>query len=129
MATTHSDAVAFLLEDHAKVRALLGELSQTTGQAIKSRQDTVCRVCTAVRAHSKVESELIYPAYLRASRTRDDAIQFFHAKEAHALIDVALLDLEMVSPAAGMFVAKAQLLQAEIERHCAEEEAEMFPRA
>ena len=124
------DAISLLKEDHKTLRALLGELADTTNRAEKTRPELLARIAREIKVHSKIEEEIFYPAFKKAGEKSDDAKMFFEAmEEHHAAGDLVLPDLLDTDVQSDQFGGRAKVLKELIEHHAGEEEKEMFPRA
>lgn len=124
------DAIQLLKKDHVTLRALLTELEATTVRAKKKRVELLSKIDRELKAHSKIEEEIFYPAFKAAGKKGDDAKMFFEATEEHrAAGDLVLPDLLATDPSSENFSGRAKVLKELIEHHAKEEEKEMFPRA
>ena len=124
------DAISLLKEDHKTLRALLGELADTTNRAEKTRPELLARIAKEIKVHAKIEEEIFYPAFKQAGEKSDDAKMFFEAmEEHHAAGDLVLPDLLNTDVKSDQFGGRAKVLKELIEHHAKEEEDEMFPRA
>jgi len=124
------DAIALLTEDHRKVKKLLGELADTTSRAEKTRTDLLQQIARELKAHTKIEEEIFYPAFKQAGEKSDDDKMYFEALEEHrAAGDLVLPDLENTNVTSDQFGGRAKVLKELVEHHADEEEKEMFPRA
>ncbi|HYV88230.1 MAG TPA: hemerythrin domain-containing protein, partial [Candidatus Polarisedimenticolia bacterium] len=61
------DAITLLREHHTLLRQLSKELSETTEKAVETRKKLLKRLEAELRAHTTIEEELFYPAFLEAS--------------------------------------------------------------
>ena len=124
------DAIQLLKKDHVTVRALLTELEATSPRAAKKRVELLAKIEREIKAHSKIEEEIFYPAFKAAGKKGDDAKMFFEATEEHrAAGDLVLPDLLATDPASEKFSGRAKVLKELIFHHAKEEEKDMFPRA
>jgi iron-sulfur cluster repair protein YtfE (RIC family) len=122
-------AVDLLQADHDRVRGLLDRLAQTTERAVKSRRKLLHDLEREMEAHSRLEKEIVYPAFREAARDRDDEQAIFEFLEEHHLVDdVELPDLLHIDPGTIEFTARTVVLENLLLHHMAEEEARMFPR-
>ena len=123
------NAIDMLKEDHDHVRRLLGQLTGTTSRAAKTRGDLLKKIGTEIRMHTKLEEEIIYPAFREANGAKHQKM-FFEAKEEHRVVDALVLpDLQKTDPQSDSFSGRAKVLKELIEHHAEEEEQEMFPEA
>ena len=124
------NAIQLLKDDHKKVRALLSELESTTSRGVKTRTQLLAKIGAELRAHTKIEEEIFYPAFKAAGEKSDDESMYFEAKEEHRAVELLVLpDLEKTDPGSECFGGRAKVLKELIEHHAGEEEKEMFPRA
>jgi len=124
------NAIQLLKDDHKKVRALLTELAATTSRGVKTRAQLLETIGRELRAHTKIEEEIFYPAFKAAAEKSNDETMYFEAKEEHrAAGELVLPDLEQTDPGSDCFGGRAKVLKELIEHHAGEEEKEMFPRA
>jgi len=124
------DAITLLVEDHRKVKKLLGELAETTNRAEKTRAELLAHIASELKAHTTIEEEIFYPAFKEAGEKSDDAKMYFEALEEHrAAGDLVLPDLLKTAVTSDQFGGRAKVLKELIEHHADEEEKEMFPRA
>ena len=122
------DAIQLLKDDHKKVKGLLSQLAETSERATKTRQDLLRTIQAELEAHTTIEEEIFYPAYLEA--TGDDEMH----DEAHVEHDGAkklIAEIEMGKPGENMWEAKVSVLSEMIKHHVHEEEMRdgMFARA
>lgn len=127
--STERDAIALLKDDHKKVRALLGEMEETTDKAAGKRAKLLASIEQELTVHTRIEEEIFYPAFRDAARKKDDAKLYFEAIEEHHVVDMVLPELKVTRVDSEQFAAKAKVLKELVEHHAEEEEAEMFPRA
>jgi hemerythrin-like domain-containing protein len=125
-ATKAKDVIALLKEDHANVRELLGKLVEGKSRAQKSRQQLFAEIEMELELHSRVEEEIVYPAFLEIVE-RSERHLFFEAKEEHALVRRVMDEMDAGSPEDEEFSARAKVLLDLVEHHAKEEEREMFP--
>ena len=124
------DAIQLLKKDHTTVRALLAELEATTARGVKTRTELLARIAVELKAHTRIEEEIFYPAFREAGQKNDDEKMFFEAKEEHrAAGDLVLPDLLATDPGTEEFGGRAKVLKELVDHHAKEEEDEMFPRA
>lgn len=121
------DAIALLKADHKKVRALLETLDKTDAAARRTK--LLAQIELEVKAHSRIEEEIFYPAFRRRAEESDQLQMFFEAKEEHGLVDTILAKAKASDPAGEEFGARAKVLKDLIVHHAKEEEKEMFKAA
>jgi len=127
--TTEKDAIALLRDDHQQVRALLGELEETTEKAVGKREKLLASIEQELTIHTRIEEEIFYPAFRDAARKKDDAKLYYEALEEHHVVDMVLPEIKAAGVESEQFAAKAKVLKDLVEHHAKEEETEMFPRA
>ena len=121
------DAIALLKTDHKKVRGLLETLDKTDAPARRTK--LLAQIEVEVKAHTKVEEEIFYPAFKRKAEESEELEMFFEAKEEHGLVDIILPKAKASDPAGEEFGARAKVLKDLIVHHAKEEEKEMFKAA
>jgi hemerythrin superfamily protein len=119
------DAIKLLKADHDKVRELLGQFENATGAR---REKLRGQIEKELKVHTQIEEEIFYPAYLDASKKKDDKKMYFEALEEHHVVDFVLPQLNDGATNEEL-QAKAKVLKELVEHHADEEEDEMFPRA
>jgi hemerythrin-like domain-containing protein len=127
--TGGKDAIALLKDDHQQVRALLGELEETTDRAVARREKLLASIEQELTMHTRIEEEIFYPAFRDAARKKDDGKLYFEALEEHHVVDLVLPEIKGTGVESEQFAAKAKVLKDLVEHHAEEEETEMFPRA
>jgi len=127
--TSGKDAIALLREDHQQVRALLGELEETTDRAVARREKLLASIEQELTMHTRIEDEIFYPAFRDAARKKDDGKLYFEALEEHHVVELILPEIKGTGVESEQFAAKAKVLKDLVEHHAEEEETEMFPRA
>lgn len=119
------DAIKLLKKDHDSVKRLLKKLPEApAGQ----REQLLAQIGEEIKAHSRIEEEIFYPAFVEAVQKKDRDL-YFEAREEHHVVDLVLLELQEPSLSDERFKAKATVLQELVEHHIKEEEKEMFPKA
>jgi hypothetical protein len=115
-----------LKADHREVEQLFGEFQRTRSE--ERRQEIATRICEALRAHTKIEEEIFYPAFLEAT----DETEIHHEAEvehegAERLID----EIESAGSEDDHFEARVTVLKEMIRHHVNEEEKRggMFSKA
>lgn len=124
-----ANAVTMLKADHAAVKRLLRELSETGDRAAKQRENLAARIERELKMHAQLEEEIFYPAFKAASKGTEAEDLFFEASEEHHLVDIVLPALMSANPKSHEFAAKAKVLRDLIEHHVKEEEGQMFAQA
>jgi hemerythrin-like domain-containing protein len=122
-------AITMLKADHATVKRLLRELSETTDRAVKQREALVERIERELKMHAQLEEEIFYPAFQAAAKGSEAEDLFYEAAEEHHVVDMILPALKAANPKSHGFKAKAKVLKDLVEHHIREEEGEMFQQA
>lgn len=123
------NAITMLKSDHATVKRLLRELSETTERATKQRETLVARIEREIKMHSQLEEEVFYPAFQAITKGTDSEDLFYEAAEEHHVVDMVLPALKAANTKSHEFSAKAKVLKDLIEHHIREEEGQMFQKA
>lgn len=123
------NAITMLKSDHATIKRLLRELSETTERATKARENLVEQLEREIKMHAQVEEEVFYPAFKAAARGDEAEDLFYEAAEEHHIVDMVLPALKAANPKSKEFTAKAKVLKELVEHHIKEEETEMFQEA
>jgi hemerythrin-like domain-containing protein len=115
-----------LKSDHATVKRLLRELSETGDRAVKQREMLVSKIERELKTHAQLEEEVFYPAFKAVSKGSDAEDLFYEAAEEHHVADMVLPALKAANPKSPEFKAKAKVLKDLLEHHIKEEETQMF---
>ena len=121
--------ITMLKADHANVKRLLRELTETTERAVKGREELVRQIERELKTHAQIEEELFYPTFKKVAEDTDAEDLFYEATEEHHVVDMVLPALKACNPKSPEFAAKAKVLKDLVEHHAREEETEMFPQA
>jgi hemerythrin superfamily protein len=123
------NAIDLLKADHEKVKALLTQLSESTERALKKRMELLGKLEMEISIHTRLEEEILYPAF-KAAGTKEQDIMYFEAKEEHRTVDSLVLpDLKITDPGSPEFAGRVKVVKELLEHHIEEEETEMFPQA
>ncbi|MBV7569409.1 hemerythrin domain-containing protein [Pseudomonas sp. PDM27] len=123
------NAIDLLKADHQTVKAILAQLSESTDKAIKKRTDLLDKLEMEISIHTKLEEEILYPAF-KAAGTKEQDVLYFEAKEEHRTVDSLVLpDLKQTDPGTPEFAGRVKVVKELLEHHIDEEETEMFPQA
>jgi hemerythrin superfamily protein len=123
------DAVNLLIEDHHLLRRLSKELSDSTEEEGARRKNLLRRLETELKAHTTIEEEIFYPAFLDASADIEDARMVAEGIEEHRACDKKVIpDMHKADSGSIAFSGEAKVLKDYIFHHLKEEEEEMFPR-
>ena len=121
--------IAMLKADHAVVRRLLRELSETGERAVKERERLVREIERELKTHAQIEEELFYPTFKKVAEDSEAEHLFYEATEEHHVVDMVLPALKAANPKSPEFEAKAKVLKDLVEHHAREEETQMFTQA
>ena len=123
------NAIELLKADHVKVKSILAQLSESTDRAIKKRTELLEKLEMEISIHTRLEEEILYPAFKEAGSKEQD-IMYFEAKEEHRTVDSLVLpDLKLTDPSTPEFAGRVKVVKELLEHHIEEEESEMFPQA
>jgi len=123
------NAIDLLKADHQTVKTILAQLSESTDKAIKKRTDLLDKLEMEISIHTKLEEEILYPAF-KAAGTKEQDVLYFEAKEEHRTVDSLVLpDLKQTDPGTPEFAGRVKVVKELLEHHIEEEETEMFPQA
>jgi hemerythrin-like domain-containing protein len=123
------NAIDLLKADHERVKAILTQLSESTERGVKKRPDLLSKLEMEITIHTKLEEEILYPAFKEAGSKEQD-IMYYEAKEEHRTVDSLVLpDLQNTDPATTEFSGRVKVVKELLEHHIEEEESEMFPQA
>ncbi len=131
--TTHkktakkSDAFVELLKaDHRKVKQLFK--SYENSESNPKKKELVITILTELKIHTKIEEEIVYPAF-RAVMTKDESELMDEADEEHHVAKLLIHELETLEVGNNHYDAKVLVLGEVVDHHIQEEEGEMFPKA
>lgn len=128
--TKQLDAIQLLKKDHQEVLALLEQLCASSSRAAKKRQTLLEKIGSELRAHTRIEEEIFYPAFREAAAKAEQRQLIAEAFEEHrAVEELVLPDLEETEAGGEQFAGRAKVLKEMVEHHAREEEKQMFPQA
>jgi hemerythrin superfamily protein len=112
-----TDAIALLKADHRQVEGWFGQFEKARSASVK--QQLATKICNALQAHTTIEEEIFYPAFLEATEEKD---LHHEAEVEHA--GAKKLISEIMSTDAGdeYFDARVTVLSEMIKHHVKEEE-------
>jgi len=123
------NAIELLKADHERVKAILTQLSESTERGVKKRTDLLQKLDMEITIHTKLEEEILYPAFKEAGGKEQD-VMYYEAKEEHRTVDSLVLpDLKATDPGTPEFSGRVKVVKELLEHHIEEEETEMFPQA
>jgi hemerythrin superfamily protein len=121
-----SDAISLLKADHREVEGWFSEFEKTNSDGKK--QELAQKICAALKAHTTIEEEIFYPAFLEAT---DDKDQHHEAEVEHDGAKKLIAEIEAAGPSDDYFDARVTVLSEMIKHHVKEEEQRggMFAKA
>jgi hemerythrin superfamily protein len=123
------DAITLLKEDHKTLRDLTSKLADTTERAVETRKTLLGRIETILAAHTTIEEELFYPAFIAAADNIESKRMVAEGIEEHRAADRKVIpDLHKLDPTSIQWSGDAKVLKDYIFHHLKEEEEEMFPK-
>lgn len=125
MTTQHKDAIAFLVADHKKVKALFEEFEGLSDRSKASKKKIADQICNELNVHTEIEEKIFYPA-IRKPLNDDDLLD--EAVVEHASAKDLIIQIQEMDPGDDLYDAKVQVLAEQVEHHIEEEEKDMFPK-
>ncbi len=123
------NAIDLLKADHERVKGILSQLSESTERGVKKRTELLNKLEMEISIHTRLEEEILYPAYKKAGGKEQD-VMYYEAKEEHRTVDSLVLpDLKHTDPSTPEFAGRVKVVKELLEHHIEEEETEMFPQA
>jgi hemerythrin-like domain-containing protein len=124
-----ADILRTLKSEHDELRDMFEKLNDTTDRAIRTRQDLLSDIETALVLHAKWEEEVFYPAF-RERADRDGLQIHAEAIEEHRAVEAtALPDLKHADVGTPQFAGMAKVLSELVKHHAKEEESALFKQA
>jgi hemerythrin superfamily protein len=112
-----------LIEDHNRLRGLLGQLKATTTDDSERRRELLDQLVAVLTVHVQIEDELFYPAIAEVSTLLGQS----HAQ--HRQIDDQLAVVLRTDAASEDFAVELDMLASTLDHHAGEEEDLMFLQA
>jgi hypothetical protein len=121
-----NDAIALLKADHREVEGLFAKFEKSRSDEQKS--EIADKICTALKAHTTIEEEIFYPAFLEATDEKD---LHHEAEVEHEGAKNLIAQIESTDPTDEYYDAKVSVLKEMIKHHVNEEEQRggMFAKA
>ena len=125
-AGTGKDAIALLKADHRQVEGWFSQFEKA--KKPERKKDLAERICGALKAHTKIEEEIFYPAFLAATRETE---LHHEAEVEHAGAKRLIGEIESMGPDNDYYDANVKVLSEMIKHHVKEEEQPggMFAKA
>lgn len=120
------DAIALLKADHRQVEGWFDQFEKSKSN--ERKQELAEKICAALKAHTTIEEEIFYPAFLEAT----DAQDIHHEAEVeHDGAKKLIAEIEAAGPDDDYFDARITVLSEMIKHHVKEEEKRdgMFAKA
>ncbi len=123
---TKTDAIALLKADHRQVEDWFEQFEKARSD--ERKQELAAKICAALKAHTTIEEEIFYPAFLEATEETD---LHHEAEVEHAGAKNLIAQIEAADPRHDYFDAKVSVLSEMIKHHVKEEEQPggMFAKA
>jgi hemerythrin superfamily protein len=120
------DAISLLKSDHREVERLFASFE--SGRSEDRKAEIAAQICEALKAHTMIEEEIFYPAFLEATGDTDihHEAEIEHAGATHLIEEI-----EAAGPEDDHFDARISVLKEMIRHHVKEEEQRggMFSKA
>jgi|SRR4051812_47250449 hypothetical protein len=116
-------AIAILLKDHDRVKALFHEFEKAKTSARK--ESIIAQAVTELKIHATLEEEIFYPT-VREHVGKD---LMNEADEEHHVARVLIAELDHGRPSDDHRMAKFTVLTESVRHHIQEEEGEVLPKA
>ena len=113
----HADAISLLKADHRQVEAWFSQFSRSRDQ--RKKQQLATHICDALTAHTTIEEEIFYPAFIEATGDKDT---HHEAVVEHAGAKKLIAEIQAMSPDDDYYDAKVTVLSEMIKHHVKEEE-------
>lgn len=120
------NAIDLLKQDHEYVKSAFRRFERMDHEDVEAVHGLVSAVCSALKAHAKVEEELFYPS-VRAKIGDEDLMN--EAEVEHDSAKSLIRQLERMKPDDPKYVPTFTVLGEYVKHHVKEEESEMFPKA
>lgn len=119
------DIYQTLEEEHEDIKDLLDKLSESSSEAVKTREKTFSQLESKLIPHEKAEEKTFY-VRLMDSDHRDDALE---ALEEHHAAEMLLKEVKKTAPDDERWLAKMKVLRETVNHHIEEEESTIFDDA
>jgi hemerythrin superfamily protein len=126
-ATSATDPVALLKEDHKAVKELFDKFEQAKSDGPKKK--AAREAIRELKVHAAIEEEIFYPAFDAQFEDEDSHFIKLEAEEEHHVVHVLIGELDRMRDDDEYFDAKFTVLAENVRHHIKEEETEMLPKA
>ena len=116
-----------LHKDHEKVEQIFGKLMDTGENAEKSRADLCRKLSLELKAHTRFEEEVFYPAIRDIGEAPEGDVQ--KLIDEHHEVEEMLERLDRLEPTSDGFMEEVSALKDAVQKHVRREEDEIFPIA
>ncbi len=116
------DAIDVLMSDHQRVRSLFDQFRSESGQQQKNLLFENIR--TDLELHTLAEETVFYPAIAKFEGFKEIVDRSF---KDHSEVKQTISEISSITDDLSKRTQKVELLIAEVERHVAKEESELFP--
>ncbi|MDB5689952.1 MAG: hemerythrin protein [Sphingomonas bacterium] len=117
------DWFAAIKAEHKATLLLMDAMAKTTDKNTAKRATLLMQIKHALAKHAFMEEMVVYPA-LREAGDPQDADKLNHE---HGYVKQYLYELTNLEKSSPVFLDKVAALRAELDKHIAEEENEIFP--
>ena len=111
------DAIALLKADHKQVRQLFTQFEHS--RAASKKKHLATEICAALTAHTTMEEEIFYPAFLAGTR---DVAMHHEAEIEHDGAKNLIAQIQASDPSDDYYESKVTVLSDMIKHHVKEEE-------
>jgi hemerythrin superfamily protein len=117
------NAFDVLEQDHREVEEWFDEYDEIQDDDDR-KSELAEKICTALRVHSQIEEEILYP---RARQATEDNDLVDEAVVEHATVKNLIAEIEAMEVGDDLYDAKIRVLGEMVKQHIKEEEEELFP--
>jgi hemerythrin-like domain-containing protein len=115
-----------LEKEHVEVQEILEKLKNTSGKAVKSKEDLFMKLKQELIPHMKGEEKHFYPLLLKKKEGKEIGLE---AMEEHHVAEMILKELDSLSKSDETWNAKISVFSEIVKHHIEEEEEEVFEKA
>jgi hemerythrin superfamily protein len=123
------DIIAILKQDHKEVKGMFEQFEGLGTRATEQRRKLGTKITDALKTHSEIEKNVLYPAFKARAEDHDELQQVLEAFEEHALVDRLVEEIQGLDARDESYEAKVKTLIDVVLHHVKEEEGQMFPTA